>query len=113
MHPSGEIIVVKRLKKTIRGGERQFRNTVGDLLALEHKNVAKLIGCCYGVEREAAACNRGSLLAYKQDNFLCYEYLRGESLDKCIYGMAMTQQMTPLALSISQIKVTNSNLFLI
>ncbi|XP_051205880.1 uncharacterized protein [Lolium perenne] len=85
VHPCGEIIAVKRLQKTIRGGERQFRNTVGDLLALEHKNVAKLIGCCYGVEREAAACNRGSLHAYKQDNFLCYEYLRGESLDKFIY----------------------------
>jgi hypothetical protein len=92
VHPSGEIIAVKRLRKTIRGGERQFHKIVGDLLALEHKNVAKLIGCCYGVEREAVACSTGSLHAYKQDIFLCYEYLRGKSLDKCIYGMA-TQQM--------------------
>ncbi|CAM0948777.1 unnamed protein product [Alopecurus aequalis] len=90
VHPSGEIVAVKRLQKTIRGDERQFCNTVGDLLGLEHRNVAKLIGCCYGVEREVAFCNRGSLRVYKQDNFLCYEYLRGESLDKYIYDKSCT-----------------------
>ncbi|CAI0431252.1 unnamed protein product [Linum tenue] len=68
---SGQEIAVKRLSQTSRQGIREFKNEVRLVSKLQHKNLARIFGCCI----------------HGEDKMLVYEYLPNRSLDFFIFAM--------------------------
>ncbi|CAI0431247.1 unnamed protein product [Linum tenue] len=66
---SGQEIAVKRLSQTSRQGIREFKNEVRLVSKLQHKNLARIFGCCI----------------HGEDKMLVYEYLPNRSLDFFIF----------------------------
>ncbi|XP_062197398.1 probable serine/threonine-protein kinase PBL12 isoform X2 [Phragmites australis] len=82
---TGQLVAVKKLVRTSGVHDRRFQNEVGNLQKLEHKNIVKLLGSCYQVERKLVERNGRRVLSDVPEKFLCYEHLSNGSLDNYIY----------------------------
>ena len=86
---SGQLVAVKKLVRTSGVHDRRFQNEAGNLQILEHRNIVRLLGSCYQVEKKLVERNDRHFLSNVPKKFLCYEYLSNGSLDKYIYGMVI------------------------
>ncbi|KAG0529451.1 hypothetical protein BDA96_05G099100 [Sorghum bicolor] len=85
---SGQLVAVKKLVRKSGVHDRRFQNEADNLQTLEHRNIVKLLGSCYQVEKKLVERNGRHFLSDVPEKFLCYEYLSNGSLDKYIYDQS-------------------------
>ncbi|KAH0453805.1 hypothetical protein IEQ34_018129 [Dendrobium chrysotoxum] len=66
----GRMVAVKQLSVASQQGESQFTAEIATISAVQHRNLAKLYGCCIEGDKR----------------LLVYEYLENKSLDQAIFG---------------------------
>ncbi|TKY46735.1 LRR receptor serine/threonine-protein kinase [Spatholobus suberectus] len=70
----GRDIAVKQLSVGSRHGKSQFATEITTILAVQHRNLVKLYGCCIEGSKK----------------LLVYEYLENKSLDQALFGNRLT-----------------------
>ncbi|KAK3134155.1 hypothetical protein QOZ80_6AG0545650 [Eleusine coracana subsp. coracana] len=84
---NGQVIAVKKLKELVPGiHDRQFENEVFNLMRLKHKNIVRLIGYCYDIQKIFFEHEGRFILADNQQRLLCLEFLPGGTLEKHLAG---------------------------
>ncbi|TVU13888.1 hypothetical protein EJB05_37321, partial [Eragrostis curvula] len=79
-------IAVKKLEQNSQmPAERQFTNEVGNLMAIQHENIVKLVGYCHESHKEVVEHNGKYIIVDVTETFLCYEYLPRGSLDTYLF----------------------------
>ncbi|CAA6658035.1 unnamed protein product [Spirodela intermedia] len=68
--PDGRTVAVKQLSVTSHQGKRQFLAEISIISAVQHRNLVKLLGCCFE----------------KEKRLLVYEYLENNSLDRALFA---------------------------
>ncbi|KAL0909425.1 hypothetical protein M5K25_020295 [Dendrobium thyrsiflorum] len=66
----GRMVAVKQLSVASQQGEKQFTTEIATISVVQHRNLAKLYGCCIEGDKR----------------ILVYEYLENKSLDQAIFG---------------------------
>lgn len=66
--------------------DKQFQNEVGNLMAVRHDNIVKLVGYCYEMKKTVVEHNGRYILADTVESLLCYEYMKMRSLDNHIFA---------------------------
>ena len=69
--------------------EKQFKNEVGNLMAIQHENIVRLYGYCHEAQKKVIEHNGRYILVDVVESMLCYEYAPNGNLAKCIFGMRM------------------------
>ena len=69
--------------------EKQFKNEVGNLMAIQHENIVRLYGYCHGAQKKVIDHNGRYILVDVVESMLCYEYAPNGNLAKFIFGMRM------------------------
>jgi len=67
--PDGTEVAVRRLPLNSRQGKREFVKGVKNMMEAHHRNVVRLIGCCYNTSR-----------------LLVYEHLHNGNLTEILFG---------------------------
>ncbi|GJN22751.1 hypothetical protein PR202_gb10346 [Eleusine coracana subsp. coracana] len=65
-------------------------NEVRSLMDLKHRNMVKLIGYCYDVQKKLVESSGKYTLVEMGERLLCYEYLPRGSLDKYLCGIILS-----------------------
>lgn len=82
----GQEIAVKKLgENSPVTPDKQFQNEVGNLMAIQHENIVKLIGFCYETQKKVVEHNGRYILADTIESLLCYEYVQKGSLEKYLF----------------------------
>lgn len=79
---NGEEIAVKRLKHIGIDDDKQFKNECSNLMRLQHENIVRLVGYCYEIAHKFEEYEGKYVPAGVEEKALCFEYMRGGSLDK-------------------------------
>jgi serine/threonine protein kinase len=88
--PDGETIAVKKLaENSPLPRDKAFNNEVQNIMALQHKNVVRLVGYCHESQKKVVQNNGRYIVADIVESLLCYEYLAGGSLKKNLFGMSI------------------------
>ncbi|CAO2152378.1 unnamed protein product [Urochloa humidicola] len=83
----GEVIAVKKLgENSPVEHEKTFNNEVGNLMAVQHENVVKLVGFCYESQKKVVQHNGRYIIVDIAEISLCYEYLPKGSLEKYLFA---------------------------
>lgn len=67
--PDGTEVAVRRLSLNSRQGKREFVKGVKSIMDLNHRNVVRLVGCCYANTR-----------------LLAYEFVENGTLAQALFG---------------------------
>ena len=67
--------------------EKQFKNEVGNLMAIQHENIVRLYGYCHEAQKKVIQHSGRYVIVDMIESCLCYEYLANGSLDNHIYCM--------------------------
>ncbi|XP_066339833.1 cysteine-rich receptor-like protein kinase 25 [Miscanthus floridulus] len=85
----GQAIAVKKLSDNSPvAAEKQFKNEVGNLMAIQHDNIVRLYGYCHEAQKKVIEHNGRYILVDVVESMLCYEYAPNGNLDKLIFDMS-------------------------
>lgn len=80
----GKEIAVKKLRPLVGLNDEPFDKEFDALSKIYHENVVHLIGYCYESRRNYIRHNHETITAIERERILCFEYMKGGSLDKHI-----------------------------
>ncbi|RCV05987.1 hypothetical protein SETIT_1G126900v2, partial [Setaria italica] len=84
---NGELIAVKKLgENPPMALDKTFNNEVGNLMAVRHENIVKLVGFCHESQKKLVPHNGRYIIVDITEIFLCYEYLWKGSLDNYLFA---------------------------
>ena len=78
------IAVKKLVENPPMGHEKTFSNEVGNLMAVQHENIVKLVGFCHESQKKLVPHNGRYIIVDITEVLLCYEYLPNGSLDNLV-----------------------------
>ncbi|KAL6839508.1 hypothetical protein ACP4OV_030778 [Aristida adscensionis] len=81
---NGRMIAVKKVLLLPGKHEKQFENEVTNLMRLEHKNIVRLVGYCYDIQKILVEIEGKYHFADMAEMLLCLEFLPEGSLEKHI-----------------------------
>ncbi|CAO2148435.1 unnamed protein product [Urochloa humidicola] len=85
----GQAIAVKKLADNSPvAPEKQFKNEVGNLMAIQHQNIVRLVGYCHEAQKKVIEHNGRYILVDVVESLLCYEYAPNGNLDKLIFDVS-------------------------
>lgn len=80
----GKEIAVKKLHPLVGLNDEPFEKEFNTLSKIHHEHVVQLIGYCYVARRNYIKHDNETISAIEKDRILCFEYMKGGSLEKHI-----------------------------
>ncbi|KAL6627018.1 hypothetical protein ACP70R_030744 [Stipagrostis hirtigluma subsp. patula] len=77
---NGRVIAVKKALLPLGNGEKQFENEVTHLMRLKHKNIVRLVGYCYDIQKILVEIEGKHVFADMPEMLLCLEFMPKGSL---------------------------------
>ncbi|KAF7061436.1 hypothetical protein CFC21_068132 [Triticum aestivum] len=75
-------IAVKKLHYMPGLNDEQFKHEFNNLMRVQHQNIIRLVGYCYEIRHIHHELKGEYVFARVEERALCFEYLRGGSLDR-------------------------------